>query len=131
MISTRPLILDRDDLARTWKCSSTTVWRHMRRGLPVYRRCGREVFFEKNKILAWERPRPGRPKEGGDQMSTKKELVQENADIRVKLAETDSAISELRSLVEKIRSAIGLEDGREGWNSPAGNQSGGNVPQAA
>jgi hypothetical protein len=123
-------ILDRADLAAFIKRSNTSIWRYMKMGLP-HKRCGREVFFEKDKILKWERPRPGRPKEGGDQMSSKKEIIQENACLRDKLTETDSAISELRSRVDEIRAAIGLEDGREGWNSAAGNDSGGNVPQAA
>jgi len=59
--------LDTEDLVRYFECSLLTVYRWISmRGLKPTRRIGRELFFKKRDVLAWEkktgRPLPGRPK---------------------------------------------------------------------
>ncbi len=59
--------LDTEDLVRHFECSLLTVYRWIsKRGLNPTRRIGRELFFKKRDVLAWEkkigRPLPGRPK---------------------------------------------------------------------
>lgn len=54
-------LLDRDDLRLMLGWSYATIWRYLKRGLP-HIRYGRELFFRKDEVLSWTRPKAGRPK---------------------------------------------------------------------